>query len=155
MEKEIFPQIINDTDRFYGFKFKGYWIDIGRISSYIEIHKHLLNKNNMSFLRGENSEIYGSLKNSVVGENVFIGKNSKLESSIVYDNVRIEQDVVLSNCVIGENSRIGRNSDIKNSVIGDNETIKDNDILDNKAVWTQPVPKGYPDKQIGNPIENK
>lgn len=153
MEKEIFPQIINDTNRFYGFKFKGYWIDIGRISSYIDVHKHLLNKNNMSFLRGDNSEIYGSLKNSVIGDNVYIGKNSKLESSIVYNNVRIEQGVVLSNCVIGENSRIGQNSDIKNSVIGDNEQIKDNDILNNKVVWTQPIPKGYPDKQIGNVIE--
>jgi mannose-1-phosphate guanylyltransferase len=153
MEKEIFPQIINDTDRFYGFKLKGYWIDIGRISSYIKVNKYLLNKNKMSFLRGDNSDIYGFLKNSVVGNNVFIGKNSKIESTIIYDNAWIEQDVVISNCVIGENSRIGQNSDIKNSVIGDNEQIKDNGILDNKAVWTQPIPKGYPCKQIGNVIE--
>jgi len=29
MEKEIFPQIINDTGKFFGFEFKGYWIDVG------------------------------------------------------------------------------------------------------------------------------
>jgi len=155
MEKEIFPQIICDTDRFYGYKFKGYWIDIGRISSYIDVHKHLLCENNMSFLRGENSEIYGSLKNSVVGDNVYIGKNSKIESTIIYDNVRIEQDVVLSFSVIGENAKIGKSSDIKKTVIGDNEIIKENAKLDNKNIWTQPIPKGYPDKQIGNVIKKK
>jgi len=46
MEKEIFPQIISKTNRFFGFKFKGFWMDIGRISSYITINKYLLEKIN-------------------------------------------------------------------------------------------------------------
>ena len=54
MEKEIFPQIINDTDRFFGFKFQGYWMDIGRISSYIEVHRFLLEKKNLIICQGEN-----------------------------------------------------------------------------------------------------
>jgi mannose-1-phosphate guanylyltransferase len=153
MEKEIFPKIIDDTDRFFGFKFDGYWMDIGRISSYIEIQRFLLNKNKINMCQGKNCKISGNLKETCIGSNVIIGKNSNLNSVVVYNNAKIGENVNLKYCVVGENSQIYDLSDIKNSVIGDNEIISEKTVLDNKAVWTQPIPKGYPDKQIGNVIE--
>ena len=42
MEREIFPQIIRDTGRFYGYQFPGYWIDVGRLQSYINVHLLLM-----------------------------------------------------------------------------------------------------------------
>jgi len=153
MEKEIFPQIIKDTRRFYGFKFEGYWMDIGRITSYIEAHKFLMQKKKIDICKGDNCEIYGILKESCIGNNVYIGKGSKLNSTIVYDNVVINDNVNLTGCVVGENCKIGSFSDLKNSVLGDNEITEEETILDNKVIWSQPIPKGYPDKQIGNVIE--
>lgn len=153
IEEEIFPQIIKDTGRFFGFKFDGYWMDIGRISSYIDVHRFLMEKNKMENYQGEHCEIHGTLKGSCIGDNVYIGNNSRLESTVVYDNVRIEDDVVLCGCVVGEHCRIGSFSNLKNSVVGDNEIIAENSVIDNKMVWTQPIPKEYPDKQIGNIIE--
>jgi len=153
MEKEIFPQIIKDTRRFYGFKFEGYWMDIGRITSYIEAHKFLMQKKKIDICKGDNCEIYGILKESCIGNNVYIGKGSKLNSTIVYDNVVINDNVNLTGCVVGENCKIGSFSDLKNSVLGDNEIAEEETILDNKVIWSQPIPKGYPDKQIGNVIE--
>ena len=82
-----------------------------------------------------------------------IGKDSNVESSVLYDNAIIGENVKLSGCVIGENSKVGNFSNLKDIVLGDNETLEENTSLDNKAVWTQPKPEGYPDKQIGNPIE--
>jgi len=155
MEKEIFPKIINDTDRFYGFKFNGYWMDIGRISSYLDVHEFLLDKKNMDNFIGENNEIKGKLEKSTIGNNVYIGGKCILEKTIVFDNTKIEDNTKLYNCVIGENSLIGRSSDIKNSVIGDNEKIIEKTTLDNKIIWNQKKPEGYPDKQIGNVIEKK
>jgi NDP-sugar pyrophosphorylase family protein len=153
MEKEIFPQIIEDTKRFYGYKFKGFWMDIGRISSYIDIQRFLLDKNKIDKCQGKNCKIYGNLQETCIGDNVTIGKNTKLKSVVVYDNATIGENVNLSYCVVGENCKIADLSDIKNSVIGDNEKLEEKTFLDNKAVWTQPVPEGYPDKQIGNVIE--
>jgi len=153
MEKEIFPQIIEDTKRFFGFKFEGYWMDIGRISSYIEVQRFLLNKNKINICQGKNCKIYGKLKESCIGDNVIIGKSSRLDSVIVYNNAIIGENVNLSYCVIGDNCKIADFSNIKNSVVGDNEELSEKTVLDNKAIWTQPIPKGYPDKQIGNVIE--
>jgi len=153
MEKEIFPQIIRDTGRFFGFKFKGYWMDIGRISSYIDVHKFLMKKNKIKNYKGANCEIDGKLKDSCIGNNVYIGNNSRLESTIVYDNARIENNVVLRDCVIGENCKIGSFSNMKNSVIGDNEKIAEKSSINSEIIWTQPIPKGYPEGQIGNAIK--
>ncbi|MCK5636711.1 MAG: NDP-sugar synthase [Thermoplasmatales archaeon] len=153
MEKEIFPQIIKDTGRFYGFKFTGHWMDIGRISSYIEVHKFLMEKRNIQNFQGKNNSINGLLKQSCIGNHVSIGKNSSIDSSIIYDNAIIGENVKLTGCIIGENSKVGNFSNLTDTVIGDNETLEENTSLDNKAVWTQPKPEGYPDKQIGNPID--
>jgi len=153
MEKEIFPQIIKDTDRFYGFKIKGYWMDIGRIKSYLDVNEFLLKKNNTKICMDQDSEIEGDLNLSSVGNNVFIDENSKIEKSIIYDKAKIGKDVILDSCVIGENAKIGDNTYLKYVVVGDNETLKDNTKLENKTVWTQSKPEGYPDKQIGNVIE--
>ena len=153
MEKEIFPQIIKDTGRFFGFNFTGYWMDIGRISSYLEVHKFLMEKRNVQNFQGKNNLINGNLKQSCIGNNVTIGKESNVESSVLYDNAIIGENVKLSGCVIGENSKVGNFSNLKDIVLGDNEKIEENTSLENKAVWTQPKPEWYPDKQIGNPIE--
>lgn len=153
MEKEIFPQVIKDTGRFYGYKFKGHWMDIGRISSYIDVHRFLIEKNKIGSCQGERCEIYGVVKESCLGNNVYIGDGSRLDSAIVYDNVRVGDNVILKECVIGENCKIESYSKIKNAAVGDNETISNNSIIENKIVWTQSLPEGYPDKQIGNVIE--
>ena len=153
MEKEIFPQIINDTGRFFGFKFEGYWMDIGRISSYLDVNRFLLNEKKLKFLEGKNCIINGNINKSSLGDNVLIGKSSKVNSAIIYDNAIIGENVNLEYCVVGSNCKIGNNSNLKDSVVGDNEKVKEKSIIDNKMIWTQEKPKNYPDKQIGNVIE--
>ncbi len=152
MEKEIFPQIISNTGKFYGYRFEGYWIDIGRIKSYLYVNQFLLKEKGLEKLIGENSDVKGEINNSIIGGNVTIGRNTVIRSSIVFDNVSIDENVTIENSVIGENCRIGRDSYIKNAVIGDNETIMDNYEIIDANIWTQAIPEGYPKKQIGNVI---
>ena len=155
MEKEIFPQIISKTDSFYGFKFQGYWMDIGRISSFIEIHKFLLAQNNKEYNTGKNCVVNGILKRTNLGNNVIIENKAELSSSVIFDNAKIGERVILNNCVIGENSIIKDGAILKNTVVGDNETVETKSKMEKQFVWTQPVPKGYPNKQIGNVLGEK
>jgi mannose-1-phosphate guanylyltransferase len=154
MEKEIFPKIIKDTSRFYGFEFKGYWMDIGRISSYLEVNRFLLDKKNLDFCKGINCKVDGVLKKATIGDNVSIGIKSNIKETIVFDNAKIGDNVVLSNCVIGENCKVESGCKLKYTVVGDNEKIKEKTTLENTIIWTQPKPAGYPDKQIGNAVIN-
>ena len=152
MEKEIFPQIINETKRFFGYKFQGYWTDVGRIKSYIDANKFFLEKQQLNYLAGVDCEINGRLHLSCIGNNVTVKENAQLESTIVFDNASIGKNVILKNCVIGENCIIGDYSSMKNTAVGDNEKLDKKTIFDNIIIWNQAIPAGYPKKQIGNVI---
>jgi mannose-1-phosphate guanylyltransferase len=152
MEKEIFPQIIKNTGRFFGYKFQGYWLDVGRISSYISAHKLLLEKQKKTFVTGEQCTVQGKLLYSCLGTAVRIGKGTTVQSSIIFDNSIIGDNVSLDRCVIGEHCEIRDGAVLRNVAVGDNETIEKQTTLENAIVWNQPVPPGYPDKQIGNVI---
>ncbi len=152
MEKEIFPQVIQNTGRFFGYKFQGYWRDVGRISSYISVQSLLLEKQKKKFLTGNQTTIQGTLEQSCAGNNVRIGKNTSITSSIIFDRAIIGSGGLLDHCVIGEQVEIGDGCILRNVAIGDNEKIENHTTLENTVVWKQPIPQGYPSKQIGNVI---
>jgi mannose-1-phosphate guanylyltransferase len=152
MEKEIFPQIIENTKRFYGYEIKGYWIDVGRISSYIAVHRLLLERQKKTMFTGENCTVLGRLAWSCLGNDVRVGRQSTISSSIVFDHTVIGDHVTLDQCVIGEGCEIGDGAVLRNVAVGDHERIHQKAVLENTIVWNQPIPEGYPNKQIGNVI---
>jgi mannose-1-phosphate guanylyltransferase len=152
MEKEIFPRLIDDTQKFYGYQFKGYWMDIGRIQSYLDIHQFLLNNKKMENFIGNQVTNKGTLHDSIIADKVHIGNNSNLKSCIVLDNAVIGDNVSAIDTIIGADSYIGDKSELLNTVIGDNETVEISTKLTNQIIWTQNIPNGYPKKQIGNVI---
>ncbi len=152
MEKEIFPQIIQDTDRFYGFEFKGFWVDVGRITSYITVNMLLLNQHKIEVFKGKHCTIRGELQQAVLGDHITVDSASQIHSSVLLDDAYIGENVTLDRCVIGAGATIHDGAHLKDVVVGDNEEVEPNTTLENKMIWTQPIPEGYPKKQIGNVI---
>ncbi|MDG6217941.1 MAG: NDP-sugar synthase [Candidatus Thermoplasmatota archaeon] len=152
MEKEIFPQIIKDTNRFYGYQFDGYWMDIGRITSYLNVHEFLLDKEDKKNHIGSHCRIQGDIRKTVLGNHVQIGKDTLIRHSIILDNATIGDDCRLDHCVIGENAKIDSKSVLNYVVLGDNELLLENSSKENQLIWTQAIPERYPKKQIGNVI---
>lgn len=152
MEKQIFPQVIHNTGRFFGFKFQGHWVDVGRISSYISVHRLLLERQKKTYAMGEDCSIQGTLTYSCAGNNVRIGNKSRVDSSVLFDDVNIGENAVVDHCVIGEHCTINDGCILKNVAIGDHEILDKKTSLENTVVWNQPIPQGYPNKQIGNVI---
>ncbi len=151
MEIEIFPRIIEEGKPFYGYTFDGYWIDVGRLSSYIEASKLLLKRNGLEYLVG-NSKINGIIKETTIGDGCIIEKNANINSSIIYDECIIKENAYLENCIVANNSIVGKNASLKDVIIGEGEKIGDNAKIENERIWNKPLPKGYPQKQVGNPV---
>ncbi len=155
MEKEIFPKIIGEGKRFYGYTFNGFWIDVGRPSSYIEVNRILLKRNGMNYLAGENCIIKGSAEGSCIGNGTEIGRRAKVVSSVIYENSKIGSNSVIDNCVIGSDCTIGNNVVLRDVIMGDGEEVTDKKNLENISIWSKPVPESYPEKQIGNALKDE
>ncbi len=152
MEKEVFPRIIEDGKNFFGFRIKDYWMDIGRISSYIKIHNFLMGRWGLENKVTETCKNNGILKKSCLGNNVVVEDDAKILNSVIYDNNLIEAGVEIKNSVVGENCRIGKKSRLVDVVVGDGEFISPETDLKDKKLWTRDIPEDYPKKQIGNTL---
>ena len=136
--KDIIPTMLNNGQRLFIYGFKGYWKDVGTISSLWEANMDLLDENCeldindptwpimarttasrphyidprasvVNSMITEGCEVNGDVKHSVLFHNVKIGKNSKVTDSIIMNNVVIGDNVIINNAVIGDDAVIENN----------------------------------------------
>ena len=138
--KNIIPYLLNTGHKMMAYPFDGYWKDVGTIDSLWEANMELLGKNPEFDIRGdehtkiyarndalpssyidaaattvgcfiaEGSEIYGTVRHSVISTGCTIGENALVEDSVVMPGVVIEPGAVVRHAILGENSRICRNA---------------------------------------------
>ncbi len=147
MEREVFPQIIDDG--FYGYEFEGYWVDVGKIETYLEAIRTLL-KVRGSDIRGEvgdsvqvldpvyieSDSILGSGKlgpNSSIGSGCLVG-DAEIADSVLFGDVKIGDNVVISGSVLGEGVMVGDDCKLKGCVVADGSRIDDGIELTNEKV---------------------
>lgn len=152
IEKELFPKLIANNKPFYGYRFDGFWIDIGRVSNYIEANRMLLQHKNIGFMVGKETEINGEIEASCIGNNCRVEEGAYVRDSIVFDRVHIEKGAFVLSSVIGEGCDIGACSRVENCAVGDFHTISAGKKLIDMQIWEREVPKDYPEKQIGNVV---
>ena len=149
--KNIIPNPLGQGHKMMAYPFEGYWKDVGTIDSLWEANMELLGKDPAFNLRGderfkiyarnsampssyidedakiansfvaEGSEVYGSVKHSIISIGCTIGKGAQVEDSVVMPGVTIEEGAIVRNAILGENSRIGRNA-VVGGAFGPDET---------------------------------
>ena len=136
--KNIIPKLLNAGHKMMAYTFEGYWKDVGTIDSLWEANMELLGKNPEFDIRGdektkiyarnnalpssyidagaktqacfiaEGSEIYGTVRHSVISTGCTIGKGTLVEDSVVMPGVVIEEGAVVRHAILGENSKVCR-----------------------------------------------
>jgi ADP-glucose pyrophosphorylase len=84
---------------------------------------------------------------------VSVGKYTTIKSSVIYDNVEVQENVFIDQSVVAADCIIEKNVTMTNCVVGDGETIPAGAILKHTSVWKKPIPTSYPSEQIGNPLQ--
>ncbi len=135
LEREIFPKLISKG--FYGFNFKGYWVDCGRPSSFLKANKILLDKyfqeHGVKYVLGERSYVDGE-----PGEYVSIGmdctiEGSEISNSIIFDGVEIDRGCVIKNSIIGFDVILEENVKVADTLISDDIYLeKGNEYINKK-----------------------
>ena len=131
MERDVFTKIA-PLGEMYGFEFKGYFVDAGTPSSWLESCRTCFNDNRWnsgSNVDGnwiaENCIISDSeLKQSYILENCEINK-SLISNSCVLSNSLIDSDCILKNTLVGENVKIGKGCNLENVIVDFNSIIPD------------------------------
>ena len=134
--KDIIPTMLADEKTLFAYKFKGYWKDVGTLSSYWEANMELIDivpefnlyeeywriytKSEIlppqyiasdsiveRCIIGEGSEIYGQVYNSVIGCGVTIGKGTVVRNSIIMNQCHIGNNCTVEKAIIDEYVNIG------------------------------------------------
>ena len=176
----VLPTLLAEGKAMHAYPFEGYWKDVGTVESYWEanmdlhqtvpafnlyedFHKIYTDMDHQppvftgeeaeiqGCIAAEGCEIYGKVRNSVLGANVYISKGAVVEDSIIMSDSQIGQGANLSrciidtNCIIGDGVMIGVGHDIVNAdnpkvyntgitVVGENSTIPDNVVIGKNCV---------------------
>ena len=139
--KDIIPTMLNDGLKMYAYPFKGYWKDVGTIESLWEANMDLLKEDSGLDLHSNDLRIYSAsdvspaqylganaeVKNSLVTDGCAI--YGKVENSVIFQNVYIGKNTVVKNSVIMPNAKIGDNITIDKAIVGDSAIIRKNSIV--------------------------
>ncbi len=140
--KNIIPNMLNAGERMYAYPFSGYWKDVGTIDSLHEANMDMLGKRPVLKLNDESwrifsrhyapspqfigegakvensiitegCEIYGTVKNSVLGAGVKVmyGALVKdaviMENTVIHEGATVNYSIIDSDCEIGAGAKIG------------------------------------------------
>ena len=188
----VIPDCRDTGKRLFAYEFNGYWKDVGTLSSYWEANMELIDiipefnlyeeywrvftKSDIippqyiaetstieRSIIGEGTEIYGVVKNSVIGAGVVVEAGAEIHDSIIMKNsvikagAKVYKAIVAEDVEIGENAELGvgefressydqrvYNSDLV--TIGERTVIPANvKVGKNTAIWGKTAPEDYPD----------
>ncbi len=133
--KNIIPYMLNKGMKMYAYSFSGYWKDVGTVTSLWEANMDLLGEVPAMNLNDEEMKIYsrneplppsyisetGSVINSVFTAGCEI--EGKVENSVISEDVHIGKGSVISNSVIMRGTVIGENVTVNYGIIDENVTL--------------------------------
>ncbi len=136
--KNIIPYMLAHGRKMYAYEFSGYWKDVGTVTSLWEANMDLLGDNPAINLNDSDMKIYsrneplppsyvgsdGNVVNSIFTAGCEI--NSTVINSVISENVTIGKGSVIRDSVIMRGTKIGENVTMNYGMIDESVTIEDN-----------------------------
>lgn len=141
--KNIIPKMLNEGRRIFAYPFKGYWKDVGTISSLWEANMDLLKRETGLTLYDDDWKIYSV---SPVRPAQYIGPTAKVKNSLVVEGCTVHGTV--ENSVLFEGVTIGKNSVIRDSVIMTGAKIGENVTIEKAIIGAEAIVRR--DCKVGN-----
>ncbi len=106
----------------------GNWYELSTIPRYLDITLGMLN---------------GDQDRNVIGKNVRVAATAKIEDSIIWDNVVIEDDAFISRSIVGDDVTIKRGETYRNSAIVRGDMLDHCDEIPKKALTGEMIGENY------------
>ena len=132
--KNIIPNLLNNGEKLYSYKFEGYWKDVGTISSLWEANMDLIGDEPVLNIADKSFRIYSK---NVARPPQFIGAEAKVANSLVSEGCQIfgtVENSILSGGVVIEKGAIVRDSVIMDDVVVKSGAAVYSAIVDSEVV---------------------
>jgi mannose-1-phosphate guanylyltransferase len=144
-ERQLFPQLLEQSDPMYAFASPSYWIDIGTPSKYLQLHRDLLRGEvkGYTFVQGKivkigqgcnihpETQIIGPV---IIGENCVISRGAKIFGpTVIGPGNIIMEDATIDESLTWQNNRFGPRVSLRQSIIA-NDCVLDTNVYAEKSV---------------------
>ncbi len=119
--KNIIPNLLNNGEKLFAYKFDGYWKDVGTISSLWESNMDLVGDAPILNMSDKNFRIFSR---NAARPPQYLGNKSKVQNSLVSEGCCINGAVV--NSILSGGVIIEEGAEVHNSVIMEDVVIKAN-----------------------------
>ncbi|MDO4197527.1 MAG: glucose-1-phosphate adenylyltransferase [Erysipelotrichaceae bacterium] len=142
--KNIIPNYLESGLKLKAYRFKGYWKDVGTISSLWEANMDLLEDNNGLDLFDPNWKIYTddpANAPQIIGENAEISNalitqgavvNGKVKHSVIFSEAKVNEDAVVTDSVVMNNAVIGKGAKLTRCLVMDDVKVPEKAVLGSK-----------------------
>ena len=117
--KNIIPNLLNNGEKLFAYKFEGYWKDVGTISSLWEANMDLIGTDPILNMADRDFRIFSR---NVARPPQFIGSKAKIENSLISEGCKINGTVI--NSILSGGVVIEEGALVKDSVIMEDVTVK-------------------------------
>ena len=146
--KNIIPMMLEDKQRLFAYGFKGYWKDVGTISSLWEANMDLLDPNSGLVINDKNWKIFArntaqppqyigeeaTMVNSIISEGCYI--DGKITNSVIYYGAKIARGAEIKDSIIMPYAEIGENVRVCHAIVGWNTKIGNNKGIGSAVLHT-------------------
>lgn len=158
--KNIIPKYLRENKKLFAYRFKGYWKDVGTISSLWEANMDILDNPQDVDLRDGSWRIYSR---NPVKPAAFVSEESKVSSSAFTDGCRIfgnvhhsilshsvyiEEGAVIRNSVLMPGAVVRKGAVVDKAIIGMDAEVGENCIIGGPAPEEHPYLNKYCSQDI-------
>ncbi len=161
--KNIIPTMLNAGEKMMAYEFKGYWKDVGTISSLWEANMDILDKKSGINLDDKSWKIYARnaaeppqyigetaiLRNSIVSEGCKI--NGEISNSVIFHGSTIEAKTKIVDSIIMPGAQVMEGAQIYYSIIGSDAVIKKGAVIG--AMQKEPISGEWQIAVVGPNVE--
>ena len=117
--KNIIPNLLNNGEKLYSYKFEGYWKDVGTISSLWEANMDLIGDEPILNMADRDFRIFSR---NFARPPQFVGAKADIQNSLISEGCKINGTVI--NSILSGGVVIEEGALVKDSVIMEDVTVK-------------------------------
>ena len=134
--EDIFPQMVQDGIPVYGYRYDGYWKDMGNRESYLQVNADALDgKVQLKGIPSNEPKGPLILPPVLIASNCDIANNSQLGPyAVIGPNCTIKSGTIIKNSLFWGGVNIGVGSSVTRSIIAQNKTIGEGKSIKNESI---------------------